>query len=68
MFEELGWMILAKHHGFYDKINVYKNSIDRLKLAIEQKMKSVHEKDRKDDLAILHENVLILIDHVNKDF
>jgi len=68
MFEELGWMVLAKHKGFNDKVQTYKNSLQRLKTAIEQKMHKVHESDRKMDLQILHKNVMVLIDHAKKDF
>jgi len=68
MFEQLGWMILAKSHGFTDKIAVYKSSLIRLKHSLEEKIKSTKEKDRKDDLHILHKNVCILIEHVEKDF
>jgi hypothetical protein len=61
-------MVLAKERGMYDKIGVYKNSLMRLKTAIENKIASVHEADRKDDLRILHKNLMVLIDHVEKDF
>lgn len=67
MFEELGWMILAKNRGMIDKTNVYKAGIARLKHALEQKIKSTREKDRKDDLHILHHNVCILMEHAEKD-
>jgi predicted ATP-binding protein involved in virulence len=68
VFEHLGWMILAKSHGFTDKIAVYKSSLIRLKHAIEEKIKTTREKDRKDDLHILHKNIMTLIEHVEKDF
>jgi hypothetical protein len=68
LYEHLGWMVLAKHHGYTDKINSYKHSVLRLKTAIEQKLAGIHDLDRKDDLMILHRNVLVLMEHVNKDF
>ena len=69
MFEQLGWMVLAKEkYHLYDKIASYKNSVDRLKEAIECKMTQIREKDRKDDLKILLDNVIILQAHVEKDF
>ena len=68
MFEKLGWMVLAKHKGYTDKITTYKNSLMRLKQAIETKIASVHETDRKNDLKILHSNLMVLINHANKDF
>jgi Mg2+ and Co2+ transporter CorA len=68
MFEELGWMILAKHRGMLDKIMTYKNSVNRLRQAIEKKLKVTKDADRKDDLRIMHENVLVLLEHIEKDF
>ena len=68
MFEELGWMILAQNRGRTDKIMTYKTSLQHLKECIEHKIKSVHEKDRKEDLHILLKNVCVLQEHVNKDF
>jgi hypothetical protein len=68
MFEELGWMVLAKERGMSDKVMVYKNSIARLKMAIEQKLADTRDKDRKDDLKVLLHNVCVLMDHVNHDF
>jgi hypothetical protein len=67
-FEKLGWMILAKEHGMYDKVSEYQNSLKRLKRELERKIKSVRDKDKKDDLGIMHHNVEILIEHVAKDF
>jgi hypothetical protein len=67
-FEKLGWMVLAKTHGHEDKIKEYKNSLKRLKEAIEHKLTHVTENDRKHDLMIMHHNVEILIDHADKDF
>jgi len=68
MFEKLGWMVLAKHRGMTDKIQVYMNSLHRLQMALEQKVAKVHEKDRKDDLLIMWENVKILLAHAQHDF
>jgi hypothetical protein len=68
MFEQLGWMILAKEHGMIDKISTYKNSIKRLKMAIEKKMSHVKDADKKDDLEIMHNNVCCLEKHVDEDF
>jgi len=68
LFEQLGWMVLAHKKGYNDKIVAYKHSLLRLKNAIETKIASVHELDRKDDLLIMHKNLLILIDHVHHDF
>jgi len=68
VFEQLGWMVLAHKKGYNDKIVAYKHSLLRLKNAIETKIASVHELDHKDDLLIMHKNLLILINHVHHDF
>lgn len=67
LFEELGWMIIAKKHGMVDKTNTYQNSLERLKMAITKKWKNIHDKDKKEDLAIMLENVEILIEHAKND-
>lgn len=67
-FEKLGWMILAKSHGYNDKITAYMNSLHRLKQALLHKMTHVKESDRKDDLTIMCNNLDILLAHVQKDF
>jgi len=68
MFERLGWMILANNRGYDDKIVSYKLSIQRLKNAIEHKMKETRDPDRKGDLQGLYNNVCVLEEHVAKDF
>jgi len=68
VFEKLGWMVLAKEKGYNDKIVAYKGSVNRLKEAIENKIDNVEEHDRKEDLLILHKNVVILLRHIHKDF
>ena len=68
MFEELGWMVLAQHRGMTDKIMTYKHSVMRLKQAIEKRLKSTRDHDRKEDLKIMWENVCVLCDHIEKDF
>lgn len=67
MFEHLGWMILAKKRGMTDKTTVYLSSLRRLKMAIEQKLKSMKDADKKADLKIMWENVCTLIEHADKD-
>lgn len=68
MFEKLGWMILAKHRKYTDKIAAYKNGIKRLKYELEQKIDQVENQDNKTDLKIMHHNVCLLMEHANKDF
>lgn len=66
VFEQLGWMVLAKENGMTDKISVYINSIYRIHMAIEQLIKTHPHK--KVDLQIMKKNVKILLAHVQKDF
>ena len=61
VFEHYGWILLAKRYGYMDKVHSYKSSLYRLKEALEKRMKTLHEKDRKDDLKILHQDVEHLI-------
>lgn len=68
MFEKLGWMVLENSKGMTDKITTYKNSLYRLKMALEQKIESVNNIDSKNDAIIMLENVRLLIRHVEKDF
>lgn len=68
MFEKLGWMILAQRDGYSLKIKEYKEGIVHLKQAIEEKIRTTKDADRKSDLAIMHKNVMSLWAHVNKDF
>jgi hypothetical protein len=67
-FDHLGWTVLAHGRGMTDKVQAYMNSLYRLKMALEQKIHKVHEVDRKNDLAIMLDNVEILVRHCEKDF
>jgi predicted ATP-binding protein involved in virulence len=67
VFERLGWMILAKHRGISDKIQSYKKTIERLKCTIEEKIKNTRDHDKKSDLKIMHGEVIVLMEHVEKD-
>jgi len=67
-FEKLGWMILAKHKGMWDKIRTYQNTLHHLKDCIEHKIKETKDFDKKNDLNIMCDNVIILLEHVKKDF
>ena len=66
-FEKLGWMILAYEYGENDKLHCYKQSLEHLKDHIERRMKKCVDRECKTDLSIMHENVSVLIRHVNKD-
>ena len=68
MFEQLGWMVLAKDRGYTDKTQSYVKSVYRLKKAIEHKMTHIHDEDKREDLEIMLYNVNILCHHVNRDF
>lgn len=68
MFERLGWMILAKDHGFNDKIAMYKKSVHRLKEGLEKKLRDIENNDKRQDLEIMLRNLEVLIKHANKDF
>ena len=68
-FEKLGWMILAKKNGWHDKVESYRNSIRRLKQAIEHSLKHhTRDHDRKEDLRIMWNNVCVLDEHATHDF
>ena len=68
MFEKLGWMILAERDGREQKIMQYKEGIQHLREALAEKVDETSDIDKKNDLQILHYNVLFLIDHVKKYF
>ena len=69
MFEQLGWMVLAKNKkGMKDRVSTYKKSLQRLKEALECKVKNEIDIDNKNDLLILCADLNILIAHVKKDF
>ena len=68
MFEKLGWMVLAQSRGMTDKIQTYLNSLQRLHMALEQKITKIHDADKKEDLTIMLKNVEELLSHSQKDF
>jgi len=53
-------MCLARHYNYKLKISAYLDSIKTLKASLEKKIHDVDEKDRKDDLKILFDDVCIL--------
>ena len=53
MFEDYGWMILAKEKGYDFKIVTYKKSIDHLILTIRDLMSQYEDNDRRHDLSVL---------------
>ena len=68
VFEQLGWMILAKDRGMKDKVSVYVNSLYRIHMAIQQKIETTVDPDRKQDLLIMETNIKVLLAHVQKEF
>ena len=52
-FEKLGWMAVAKEHGNTLKVRSYLQSVSHLKECIKDKISTVHDLDRKDDLKIM---------------
>ena len=68
VYERLGWMVLAQHKGYNDKIICYKNEIKRLEMSLKDKISKIKDEDKKEDLKIILKNVKILKKHVAKDF
>jgi len=68
VFEQLGYMVLAKSKGMSNKIQVYINSVHRLKQAIEDKKTKVYDADKVEDLRIMSANLDVLLKHIHKDF
>ena len=66
VFERLGWMLLAKAHGYNIQITAYKNSIDELEIHLANKLKTIKDKDRKTDIKILLDNTKILKSFADK--
>ena len=59
-FRKLGWIVLAKQYGYHEKVKHYITSVHRLHSAMQKKLKTLHEQDRKNDLNIMLEHVSIL--------
>jgi len=68
LYEKLGWMVLAKDYHMNEKVKEYKYSIRRIKMVIKNKIKEVHDPDKKDDLKIMYDKICILEKHARKDF
>jgi hypothetical protein len=68
MFEKLGYMVIAKAKGYDYKIAAYKKGLKHLKDSIEHVMREYTNANTKHDLKVLHMHLMVLIDHVNKDF
>ena len=68
MFEKLGWMLLAREHGYHEKIHAYKAGLHYLCNALEYKIRHTKCADKKADLRILLQNTHVLMEHVKEDF
>jgi len=64
MFEKFGWMLLAKRNKHELKLEAYKESIQHLMEAIEERYKVTKCPEKKQDLVILLGNVKTLWNHV----
>ena len=60
MFETFGWMLLAKRDKRALKLEAYKESIQHLINALEERLKSTKCHDKKHDLGVLLKNAKTL--------
>ena len=68
LFEKLGYMVMAHYHGHNEDTKCYIKNIKSLEKAILEKHKNTVCEDKKNDLMVLHRNVMILLHHAEKDF
>jgi len=68
LFEKLGWMIIANSNKDKEKTKMYLHTLKQVKKIIDNKHKSTKDKDKKDDLFIMSDNLAILIKHADNDF
>ena len=68
MFTHLGWMVLAKNHGYSTKIKAYIEGVQHLDAALKEAIENTHDLDRKEDLKMLLHNTRILEKTVMKMF
>ena len=66
VFEEFGWMILAKEKGYDTKVAAYKMSVTNIIASIKHVMNEYENNDRKHDLKVLLMHVEILREKINK--
>jgi hypothetical protein len=63
VFQKCGRMIIANSKNDKERTKMYLHILKQFKKSIENKHKSVKDKDKKDDLIIMKENMIILIKH-----
>jgi hypothetical protein len=68
LFEKLGWMVIANHEGRRDKVRMYQDSLIHFLKKAENKYRSLKSQDKKDDIFIMMNKVIILLEHLEKDF
>src|SRR5579883_3107468 len=66
-FEHLGWMVLAAGKGQHKKVELYKESIERLLETIHHVSQEYRDHDRLHDLNVLRINTEYLLDFVNSN-
>jgi hypothetical protein len=68
LYEKLGWMVLAKHQGMVLAMDFYKRAITVLKERIICKIDSVRDYDKRNDLRVVLDNVIVLEKYVEANF
>lgn len=68
LFEKLGWMVIANYEGRRDKVRMYRDSLIHFLKKAENKYRNIKSQDKKDDILIMMNKVIILLEHVEKDF
>ena len=68
LYEELGWIVLAKEMGYDDKINSYKIRLKRFDQALAGAERELQDPDKIRDLNIMKDKIKVLEKHVHKDF
>lgn len=60
LFQNFGWMVLAKEHKHTSQINGYTESMNKLLEALKEKQSSPEYASVKNDMAVLETNVTLL--------
>jgi hypothetical protein len=68
LYEELGWMVLAKELGYEDKLVGYKMKLKRFDQALAGAERELQDPDKIRDIEIMKDKIRILEKHVHKDF
>jgi len=62
------FVIIAVANGNNDKLLRYQQELGSLAVTLNQRLNTVSNPDKKQDLQIMLNNVWIIIDHINQDF